>query len=213
MNQPHPLTLAGTLCAMGNLGADDLAAITEETPRISFQLPGDQTVHLLGLTREHIVSMAPLFYQPVQITVQQCSERDRLVGEVRQLVADTAKVEAQFSEWLQAPALPASIELPPTETVREILFDRLDRLTDTTSPVDLDKERRDQAGAQELIALRRAQAMLVLVGQAVRDYHYALDTRQNGDLAQSRALAVICDHLGMHWQQGAELARRGGSPA
>lgn len=209
MNTSPHLTLTGTLCAMGNLGADDLATIHEGTPRISFQLPGDHTVHLVGLTREHVISMAPGFYQPVRITVQPVSERERLVGEVRQLVADTAKVEAEFSDWVLAPA----IHLPPTETVREMLFDSIDRLTDTSAAVDMYKERRDQAGARELIALRRAQATLAQVRQAVQDYHYALDTRQSGDQAQSRALTVICEHLDMPWQQGAELARRGGSPA
>ena len=44
--------------------------------------------------------------------------------------------------------------------------------------------------------------------QAIRDYHYALDTRQPGDAAERRAFGAICDHLGMHWQQGQEAATR-----
>ncbi|MFM0095608.1 hypothetical protein PQQ87_08345 [Paraburkholderia nemoris] len=46
------------------------------------------------------------------------------------------------------------------------------------------------------------------IKQAVRDYHYALDTRQHGGIAQDRAFNAICKTLGMHWQQGAEKARR-----
>lgn len=63
------LTLSGTLCSMGSLGPDDMATITPDTPRITVQLEDGQVVHLLGLTREHVSSMAPLFYEPVRIVV------------------------------------------------------------------------------------------------------------------------------------------------
>jgi hypothetical protein len=46
------------------------------------------------------------------------------------------------------------------------------------------------------------------VYQAIRDYHYALDTREHGGLAQNHAFNKICQALDMHWVQGAELAKR-----
>lgn len=57
--------------------------------------------------------------------------------------------------------------------------------------------------------LQQAEARaLEPIRQAIRDYHYALDTRQHGDLAQSSAFNEISQHLGMHWQQGKEAAIR-----
>jgi hypothetical protein len=50
--------------------------------------------------------------------------------------------------------------------------------------------------------------VLAAVRQAIADYHYALDTRQHGGVAQDRAFSVICMALGTHWVQGAELAKR-----
>ena len=49
---------------------------------------------------------------------------------------------------------------------------------------------------------------LAPIQQAIRDYHYALDTRQHGDLALHNAYNEISQHLGMHWQQGKEAAIR-----
>jgi hypothetical protein len=49
---------------------------------------------------------------------------------------------------------------------------------------------------------------LTAVKDAIRDYHYALDTRQHGGVAQDRAFNAICQAMGMHWTQGAELAGR-----
>ena len=46
------------------------------------------------------------------------------------------------------------------------------------------------------------------IRKAVADYHYALDTRQHGGVAQDTAFNAICKALGMYWQQGAEKARR-----
>ncbi|MFM2254162.1 MAG: hypothetical protein RJB68_2499 [Pseudomonadota bacterium] len=63
------LTLSGTLCSMGSLGPDDMAMITPDTPRITVQLEDGHVVHLLGLTRDHVSSMAPLFYEPVRIVL------------------------------------------------------------------------------------------------------------------------------------------------
>lgn len=49
---------------------------------------------------------------------------------------------------------------------------------------------------------------LAAIRQAIADYHYALDTRQNGSVAAGNALARVCQALDMHWEQGAEAARR-----
>ncbi|WP_441280623.1 hypothetical protein [Tardiphaga sp. 862_B3_N1_1] len=43
---------------------------------------------------------------------------------------------------------------------------------------------------------------------AVRDYHYALDTRQHGGVAADKAIKAIERVLDMPWQQGAEAAQR-----
>ena len=52
------------------------------------------------------------------------------------------------------------------------------------------------------------QAALEPVRQAVADYHYALDTRQHGDIAANCAVRAIQRALGMPWEQGQEKARR-----
>lgn len=46
------------------------------------------------------------------------------------------------------------------------------------------------------------------IQQAIRDYHYALDTRQHGGAAADRAFTAIREALGMGWVQGAEARRR-----
>lgn len=56
--------------------------------------------------------------------------------------------------------------------------------------------------------MRDQMVPLETVRQAVRDYHLALDTRQNGNTAQNKAFEAICGALGMHWEQGEEAARR-----
>lgn len=48
------------------------------------------------------------------------------------------------------------------------------------------------------------------IRRAIRDYHYALDTRQNGGIAQHKAFEAICQALGMHWVQGQEKTIRDG---
>lgn len=54
---------------------------------------------------------------------------------------------------------------------------------------------------------------LAPIQQAIRDYHYALDTRQHGGNAERNAFAAIRGHLGMHWKQGEEAAiRQQGKP-
>jgi hypothetical protein len=49
---------------------------------------------------------------------------------------------------------------------------------------------------------------LEAVKQAIRDYHYALDTRQHGGVAQDRAFSAICSAMGMHWVSGNEKEYR-----
>lgn len=46
------------------------------------------------------------------------------------------------------------------------------------------------------------------VTQAVRDYYFALDTRQHGGVAASTALDAIQKALGLNWVQGAEASAR-----
>lgn len=49
---------------------------------------------------------------------------------------------------------------------------------------------------------------LATIQQALRDYHFALDSRQHGGLAADQALNTIAQAMDMHWQQGKEAARR-----
>ncbi|HDR9086277.1 TPA: hypothetical protein QDB10_002168 [Burkholderia vietnamiensis] len=46
------------------------------------------------------------------------------------------------------------------------------------------------------------------IGKAIADYHYALDTREHGGVAQDKAFDAICEAMGMKWEQGKEAARR-----
>jgi hypothetical protein len=54
----------------------------------------------------------------------------------------------------------------------------------------------------------QAQVKLTEIQQAIADYHFALDTRAHGGVAQDRAFNAICNVLGMHWKQGEEFDRR-----
>lgn len=46
------------------------------------------------------------------------------------------------------------------------------------------------------------------VETAIRDFHFALDSRQHGDVAAHKALSAIQQALGMEWRQGEEKKRR-----
>jgi chromosome condensin MukBEF ATPase and DNA-binding subunit MukB len=46
------------------------------------------------------------------------------------------------------------------------------------------------------------------VKSAIRDYHFALDTRKHGGVAQDTAVHAIEQALGMPWVRGEELERR-----
>jgi hypothetical protein len=66
-----------------------------------------------------------------------------------------------------------------------------------------------QAALQALAAEKDSEiAALKAIKQAISDYHYALDTRQHGGVAQDRAFSAICNALDMHWTSGAEKSRR-----
>jgi len=60
----------------------------------------------------------------------------------------------------------------------------------------------------ELAAAQADVARLQGVAQAIRDYHFALDTRQHGGVAQDKAFNAISQAMDMHWVQGAEAAAR-----
>ncbi len=51
-------------------------------------------------------------------------------------------------------------------------------------------------------------AVLTEIRHAISDYHFALDLRAHGGIAQDHAFNTICKSLGMHWKQGEETARR-----
>jgi hypothetical protein len=51
------------------------------------------------------------------------------------------------------------------------------------------------------------------VKHAVRDFHFAMDTRQHGGVAAGLAMDVIQAVLGMDWQQGAEATARAAQSA
>lgn len=61
---------------------------------------------------------------------------------------------------------------------------------------------------QEPTANFKASPALDAVRQALRDYHYALDTRKHGGVAAGNAIHAIEAALGMEWNQGAEAAAR-----
>ena len=52
------------------------------------------------------------------------------------------------------------------------------------------------------------QRLLEQIKAAIRDYHWALDMRMNGNLAQTQAFGKVQELLGMPWKQGAEEQRR-----
>ncbi|CAN7526531.1 hypothetical protein LJR074_003705 [Acidovorax sp. LjRoot74] len=49
---------------------------------------------------------------------------------------------------------------------------------------------------------------LATIEQALRDYYFALDSRQHGGVAADLALNTISQAMGMRWKQGEEAARR-----
>lgn len=55
-------------------------------------------------------------------------------------------------------------------------------------------------------------AKLSRIASAIRDYHYSLDMRKHGGLAESTAFNAVCETMGMHWQQGAEAEARKEGP-
>lgn len=53
---------------------------------------------------------------------------------------------------------------------------------------------------------------LATIEQALRDYYFALDSRQHGGVAADLALNAISQAMGMRWKQGEEAARRSATP-
>ena len=51
-------------------------------------------------------------------------------------------------------------------------------------------------------------ARLEQIADAIRDYHYALDTRQHAGIAITSAFETISTAMGMSWAQGIEATRR-----
>lgn len=49
---------------------------------------------------------------------------------------------------------------------------------------------------------------LATIEQALRDYHFALDSRQHAGVAADQAVIAISQAMGMRWKQGEEAARR-----
>ena len=76
-------------------------------------------------------------------------------------------------------------------------IDTADRVTidGCTDNCKLGKSRNDPTG-------------IIRIEAAIRDYHYALDMRQHGGVAQDKAIKAIESALNLHWRQGEELARR-----
>lgn len=61
---------------------------------------------------------------------------------------------------------------------------------------------------RRLHALATGTSLINSVHQVIRDYHFALDTRQHGGVAADQALRAIEAALGTRWVQGHELAAR-----
>lgn len=56
--------------------------------------------------------------------------------------------------------------------------------------------------------ITKAKEVSAATETAIRDYHFALDSREHGGVAQDKAIKAIESSLNIHWQQGEELARR-----
>lgn len=117
------------------------------------------------------------------------------------------------------PTAPAAVAVP--EDWMENLGFELDSPADGVWLVIDDTGARREANLtervlwKELVAIRAALAAapaqehaLEPVRQAVRDYYFALDTRQHGGVAAHKALGAIQEALGLHWAQGQEIAAR-----
>jgi hypothetical protein len=65
---------------------------------------------------------------------------------------------------------------------------------------------------EEIARLQAREAQINAVEGVVRDYHFALDTRQHGGIAAHKAIEAIMTALGMPWVAHAELRRREKKP-
>lgn len=62
--------------------------------------------------------------------------------------------------------------------------------------------------SRELQASRPPEVILAEIKGHIRDYYYALDTREHGGVAQSKAFEAIQQAMGMVWNQGVEKKSR-----
>lgn len=95
-----------------------------------------------------------------------------------------------------------------SECTREWLSKLLREHVDKGDPVDVANFCAFLAARGEGIAPMAHADARDAVTQAVRDYYFALDTRQHGGAAASTALDVIQKALGLDWVQGAEASAR-----
>lgn len=114
------------------------------------------------------------------LALQFDGHRMQALGHLRVMLKNPFDHCAVVVEFLEAPPLPGEA----------VLAERLAQLSASPSP--------PASMPSELEKIR----------QAIRDYHYALDTRQHGGEAQNKAFDAITDALGMYWQQGQEAALR-----
>lgn len=89
---------------------------------------------------------------------------------------------------------------PTVEQVMQLAFDYATAWPGAT------KQREALVVAIEALAVDAER--LPKITEAIRDYHYALDTRQHGGVAMDRAFNTIEGVMDMRWQQGAEKSRR-----
>lgn len=56
--------------------------------------------------------------------------------------------------------------------------------------------------------IEKAKSISMDTETAIRDYHFALDSREHGGVAQDKAIKAIESALNLPWRQGEELERR-----
>ena len=128
--------------------------------------------------------------------------------------ANALNTEAR-NQLAQAQAVPEGWKLVPVEPTLEMLAQASMRLQENEFPAETELEFQEDAHtawdgmlAASPTPPARKPYELDLIRQAICDYHYALDTRQHGGEAQSKAFDAITDALGMYWRPGQEAALR-----
>lgn len=136
----------------------------------------------------------------------------------RELLGIVRTAQSQYKRLLQA----AGTASEQAQTKRD-LSDSLEviehavqnSLLSLTTPDSVDHARELQALRKKVATYEARDALgwlppsaLATIEQALRDYHYALDSRQHGGVAADQALSTIAQTMGMRWKQGEEAARR-----